>query len=169
MRLERASLFRDLVRGFPSGPAVKTVLHKQAGHMKATDQSSSKALAIPGRPHMNQKQTDLGTTNDSGRSKTALAFRKQERRVTRLPGWVFVHDTREQITGDMSVKPCLQRGQVERIEPGPVGIGKLAHKRGNGDIGERRMITKQMEARFACSEGAGASAKVSFAPIRPLV
>ena len=57
----RASLFRDLTGGFPSGPAVITTPHKQAGHMKATDQTHPDKMPLPrGRPHMNQKFSRLG-------------------------------------------------------------------------------------------------------------
>jgi hypothetical protein len=42
----RASLIRDLTGGFPSGPAATKTPHKQAGHMKATDQNPSRQKAL---------------------------------------------------------------------------------------------------------------------------
>ena len=57
----RASLFRDLTGGFPSGPAVITTPHKQAGHMKATDQTHPDKMPLPrGRPHMNHIRAAKG-------------------------------------------------------------------------------------------------------------
>jgi hypothetical protein len=40
------SLFRDLTGGFPSGPAAVKMPHKQAGHMKATDQTHPRQNAL---------------------------------------------------------------------------------------------------------------------------
>jgi hypothetical protein len=61
---KRASLIRDLAGGFPLGPAAITAPHKQAGHMKATDQThlDNKALAIRGA-HMNHITARLGILN----------------------------------------------------------------------------------------------------------
>ena len=42
----RESLFRDLTGGFPSGPAATKTPHKQAEHMKATDQNPSRQIAL---------------------------------------------------------------------------------------------------------------------------
>jgi hypothetical protein len=38
---------RDLVGGFPSGPVADITPHRQAGHMKATDQTITTKKSLP--------------------------------------------------------------------------------------------------------------------------
>ncbi|WP_143066716.1 hypothetical protein [Sphingobium sp. YR768] len=40
-------MIRDLIGGFPSGPAVNAMPHKQAGHMKAIDQIHPDKKPLP--------------------------------------------------------------------------------------------------------------------------
>jgi hypothetical protein len=78
-------LIKDLTGGFPSRPAAITTPHKQAGHMKATDQNRPDKKPLPqGRPHMNQNINPKGIPLDSPQRHPALSHSALSRVASQL-------------------------------------------------------------------------------------